>query len=199
MPDIQRVSLSVDQPIWGQFYTVFPLVLVGTLEEDGTHDLAPKHLAMPMSWQNLFGFVCSPEHATWRNAVRTGAFTVSYVHPDQAVLASLAAAPRSDEGVKPSLSAIQVSPSQVVPGVVVTGCPVQLECTLLRTVDDLGDNSLVIGRVVAAHVDPEAMRGPDHDDCEMVYDHPHLAFLYPDRFALVDLTNHFPFHVGWKR
>ena len=72
------VSLSLDEPIWERFFSVFPLVLVGTLEEGGGHDLAPKHLAMPLSWGRWFGFVCTPRHRTYQNAVRTGAFTVSY-------------------------------------------------------------------------------------------------------------------------
>ena len=70
-------SLPLDEPVWERFFTVFPLVLVGTREEDGGHDLAPKHLAMPLSWGNWFGFVCTPRHRTYQNAVRTGAFTVS--------------------------------------------------------------------------------------------------------------------------
>ena len=40
--------IAVDQPIWERFYTVAPLVLVGTLEPDGSHDLAPKHMAMQL-------------------------------------------------------------------------------------------------------------------------------------------------------
>ncbi|NNM01394.1 MAG: flavin reductase, partial [Gammaproteobacteria bacterium] len=46
----QRIDLDVGASIWERFFTVFPLVVVGTLEEDGAADLAPKHLAMPMSW-----------------------------------------------------------------------------------------------------------------------------------------------------
>ena len=70
-------SLPLDEPVWERFFTVFPLVLVGTREEDGGHDLAPKHLAMPLSWGNWFGFVCTPRHRTYENAVRMGAFTFS--------------------------------------------------------------------------------------------------------------------------
>jgi hypothetical protein len=51
------VSLSLDESIWERFFSVFPLVLVGTREEDGSHDLAPKHLAMPFSWGRWFGLV----------------------------------------------------------------------------------------------------------------------------------------------
>jgi predicted pyridoxine 5'-phosphate oxidase superfamily flavin-nucleotide-binding protein len=60
------VSLSTDAPIWDRFFRVAPLVLVGTLEEDGSPDLAPKHMAMPRGWENWFCFACSPRHATQR-------------------------------------------------------------------------------------------------------------------------------------
>ena len=59
----RAVPIPVDKPIWSRFFTVAPLVLVGTREGDG-HDLAPKHMAMPLGWDNYFCFVCSPDHAT---------------------------------------------------------------------------------------------------------------------------------------
>ena len=66
-PDQRPVPLPVDSPIWKSFFTVAPLVLVGTIESDGTtHDLAPKHMAMPLGWSNFFCFACSPRHATQR-------------------------------------------------------------------------------------------------------------------------------------
>ena len=75
------IPLPLADPIWEGVFTVAPLVLVGTREEDGRHDLAPKHMAMPLGWQNHFGFVCHPSHATQRNAERTGVFTVSFPVP----------------------------------------------------------------------------------------------------------------------
>ena len=193
------VGLSTDQPIWERFFLVAPLVVVGTIEPDGTPDLAPKHLVGPASWGNLFGFVCTPSHATYRNVVREEVFTVSYLRPGQIVQASLASAPRDTEGDKPSLAAIPTRRAEAVPGVVVEGCAIYLECRLDRIVDDLDDNSLVIGRIVAAHVDREALRDPDRDDADVLAASPVLAFLSPDHFATVRGGLHFPFHAGWKR
>jgi hypothetical protein len=51
------IPLPLNAPIWDAFFTVAPLVLVGTREDDGSHDLAPKHMALPLGWQNHFGFV----------------------------------------------------------------------------------------------------------------------------------------------
>ena len=86
------VSLNTDDPIWERFFLVAPLVMVGTVEPDGTPDLAPKHLVGPASGGSLFGFVCTPSHATYRNVVREETFTVSYLRPSQVVQASLASA-----------------------------------------------------------------------------------------------------------
>lgn len=193
------ISLPMDEPIWERFFTVFPLVLVGTQEESGDHDLAPKHMAMPMSWKNWFGFVCTPRHRTYHNVLRTGVFTVSYPRSEQVVLTSLAAAPRTDENEKPALTALPVLPAKTIDGVLVEGCDLYLECELDRMVDDLGDNSLIIGRVVAAHVDKGALRGDDREDNEIIRDKPLFAYLYPERFAIIDQSQGFPMPAGFKR
>ena len=64
------VALDTNEPIWDQFFMVMPLVLAGTKEEDGSYDLAPKHMVMPMSWDNYVGFVCTPRHGTYHNVER---------------------------------------------------------------------------------------------------------------------------------
>ena len=69
------LDLDVSQPIWDRFFWVAPLVIIGTREPDGGHDLAPKHMATPMGWRNYFGFVCTPRHRTYSNAERSGVFT----------------------------------------------------------------------------------------------------------------------------
>lgn len=193
------VDLSLDEPIWDRFFSVAPLVVVGTTEPDGSNDLAPKHLAGPASWGNLFGFVCSPAHATYRNIVREEVFTVSYLRPGQIVQASLASAPRDDEGDKPALAALLTRSAEAVPGVVLEGCAVYLECRLERIIDDLDENSMIIGRIVTARVDREALRDPDRDDADVLAASPLLAFLSPDHFATVRGGLHFPFHAGWRR
>ena len=61
------VELDAEKPIWDRCFMVAPLVLVGTRDEDGSLDLAPKHMAFPMGWQNYLGFFCSPSHLTHIN------------------------------------------------------------------------------------------------------------------------------------
>jgi len=54
------VLLDVEQPFGDRVYLVAPLVIVGTKDEEGAVDLAPKHMASPMGWRNYFSFVCTP-------------------------------------------------------------------------------------------------------------------------------------------
>ena len=108
------VELDVGQPIWDRFFWVAPLVIIGTREPDGGHDLAPKHMVTPLGWKNYFGFVCTPRHRTFGNAQRVGAFTVTYPRPDQLVATSLAASPRQGTE-KPALSVLPVFPASTVP------------------------------------------------------------------------------------
>ncbi len=122
------VELDVSQPIWEHFFSVFPLVIIGTREVDGSDDLAPKHLAMPMSWENHFGFVCTPRHNTYRNIQREKQFCVTFTRPSQAVLTSLAATPRCEDGSKPVTQALPVFPAQQVAGSFLRDGYLYLEC-----------------------------------------------------------------------
>ena len=178
---------------------VAPLTIVGTREPDGSYDLAPKHLAIPMSWEDHYGFVCTPSHATYVNTKREGSFTVSFPRPDQILLASLAAAPRCDDDHKHSLEAIPTVAATKVDGVLLEHAYLHFECELDRIIDGLGVNSLIIGRIVAASVAEDALRDADRDAQEMIAHSPMLAYLHPGRFAKIVQTNAFPYHVGFKR
>ena len=103
------VTLEPSAHLWERVFMVAPVVLVGTRDEDGSWDLAPKHMAMPMGWGARFGFICTPRHATYRNVVHEGAFTVSYPKPSQILSVTLAAALRCDDASKPLFEALPVS------------------------------------------------------------------------------------------
>jgi flavin reductase (DIM6/NTAB) family NADH-FMN oxidoreductase RutF len=193
------VRLGAEHPVWDRFFQVFPLVVVGTLEPDGSFDMAPKHMAMPMGWENRFGFVCSPSHATYVNARREGVFTVSYPRPSQVLQASLAAAPRCEGDEKPSLNLLATRPATRVEGVLLEDAYLHFECETERIVEDLGPNVLVIGRIVEALVAEDAVRGADRDDEELVFEAPLLTYVAPGRYAEVSKTLAFPFHAGWSR
>lgn len=195
----QYTSLDLRHPLWERIFMVAPLVLVGTREADGHYDLAPKHMAMPVSWENHFGFVCAPSHGTYVNAIREKQFAISYPTPEQLVLTSLMAAPRRDDGTKPNVRLLALTPAEKVAAPLVAGAALQLECRLERTVDGLGLNSLVIGRVVAARAAPAALRSAERDDADVLRETPLLAYLHPGRFAVIAESRSFPMPADMHR
>jgi flavin reductase (DIM6/NTAB) family NADH-FMN oxidoreductase RutF len=193
------VELDVRVPVWERVFMVAPLVLVGTREPDGRFDLAPKHLALPLSWQNHFGFVCTPRHSTYANALRERAFTVSYPRPAQLVHTSLAASPRCADGTKPAVAALPTRPAARVAGVLVEGASLALECELERVVDGFGENALVVGRIVAAWADPAALIGAEREPEQVLAEAPLLAYVHPGRFAEIAAAYSFPMPEGMHR
>ena len=193
------INLNLHQPIWDNFFLVAPLVVIGTREVEGGYDLAPKHMAMPIGWDNYFGFVCTPRHHTYQNVRREKAFTASFPHPDQVVLASLSAAPRCGEDVKPALTALPTVPAAVIDGVLLQDAYLHLECELERILDGFGQNSLIVGRIVAARVQEQAQRVSDQEDQDILMQSPLLAYLSPGYYTKIDQGAAFPFHIGFKR
>lgn len=195
----QIVPLSLSPPIWERVFTVAPLVIVGTVETNGEFNLAPKHLAMPLSWTNHFGFVCTPEHATYQNIKREGVFTVSYPRPNQTIIASLTASPREDDGSKPILSVLPTWPARQINGVFVRDAYLFFECELDQIVDGFDANSLVAGRIIAAYCTADSLRQSDLDDNDLLSNSPLLAYINWGRFARIEESFEFPFLSGFQR
>ena len=192
------VELDTGEPVWDRFFTVAPLVLVGTVDPDGSCDLAPKHMVTPMGWQNYFGFVCAPTHSTCSNIERSGEFTVSYPKPSQVLFSSLAASPRQD-GQKPVLEYFTTFPGQMVHAPLIEEAYLYFECRHFKSVDGFGPNCLITGEIVAAYAEPEFLRSSEIDDQELVHDSPLFAYLSPGRFAAIERSNAFPFPANMKK
>lgn len=192
-------EVHVDDDLWDRVHLPSALTVVGTVDRNGSPNLATKHMAMPVSWGPWFGFVCDPSHQTWQNATATGSFTVSYLAPEQALTATMASAPRNQQDDKPTLATIETRPASKLDGVYVDGCRMALECVLERVVDGLGGNGLLIGKVVAAHVDAEALRSAETDDAESIYTSPLLVYVHPHRFGVLQHTDALPLHAGFRR
>jgi flavin reductase (DIM6/NTAB) family NADH-FMN oxidoreductase RutF len=197
--DVKLVPLATDRPIWDRFFSVAPLVIVGTKEANGGYNLAPKHLAMPLGWENYYCFVCSPRHTTYHNIRREEIFTVSYPRPSDVLKASLAAAPRCEDSSKPSLLVLPTFPARTLDLVFVKGCYLYLECRLHRILDGFGPNSLIIGSVVAASAVEDALREEERDEADQLFQHPLLAYVSPGRLAEIRQTMAFPFPKGHSR
>ena len=193
------IEIDTDTPIWDRFFTVAPLVLIGTTDPDGALDLAPKHMVTPMGWQNYFGFVCSPTHSTCINIQRTGEFTVSYPKPSQVLYSSLAASPRRAVGDKPVIHCFSTFAAKKIQGEFIKEAYVYFECKHFKTVDGFGPNCLITGEIVAAYVDREELRTSEVDDQELIHSAPLFAYLAPGRFAAIDRSIAFPFPADMKK
>ena len=195
----ELVSLDLSLPIWSRFFFVAPLIVVGTKEADGNYDLAPKNMAMPLGWENYFGFVCTPRHRTYQNIRREQSFSVSFPRPEQVILTSLGAAPRCEDDSKPALAVLPTFPTSIIDSIFLQDAYLFLECKLERIVDGFGENSLIAGQIVAAYVQPEALRVSDQDDRDLLLQAPLLAYLSPGRYAKIEQSFSFPFHRGFQQ
>jgi len=193
------VEIDTSVPVWDQFFTVAPLVLIGSTDEDGALDLAPKHMVTPMGWQNYFGFVCTPRHSTCGNVDRTGVFTVSYPKPSQVLMTSLAASPRLKMGSKPVIDYFDTFPAKKVDGAFIEDAYLFFECRHHKTIDGFGENCLITGEIIAAYAEEDFLRHAEADDQETIHGAPLFAYLSPGRFATIDSSNAFPFPESMKK
>lgn len=193
------LTLDTSIPIWDQFYTVAPLVVIGT-KESNSYDLAPKHMATPLGKSNYFGFVCTPKHNTYQNILKKKVFTVSFPRPDQVVLVSLAASPRCGEGdsSKTIVKGLPTFHSKKIDALFVENSYLYLECELLKIVDGFGDYSLIAGKITGAYIESDSLKISEGDDQKMIYEVPMLAYLQHGRFARIQDTYAFPFPEGFQ-
>lgn len=193
------ISLNPDKNIWDQFYTIHSLVIVGSVEDNGEYNMAPKHMAMPLGFDNYFSFIGTPRKSTYHNVKREGVFTVSYPRPSQLILTSLAASPREEDHSKPIISKLPIERAKVIDGIFLEDSYLQLECELVDILGSFGEWELMVGEIVAAYADEQSLRSGDVDDEELVYNAPLLGYLYPDRFTVIEESQSFPFPKNFKR
>ena len=195
------IKISVDEEMWNRIYTVHSLVIIGSKEPDGSFNMAPKHMAMPMGFSKYFGFIGTPRKSTYRNVEREKVFTVSFPRPDQVVISSLSASRREKDDSKPILKKIPMTDATEIEGKFLENSYFNLECKLSQFLGKFGEWELVIGEVVAAYVNEDAIRreSKNFDGAQLVYDSPLLAYLHPDRFSKIRKSNAFPFPEDFKR
>ena len=194
------ISLDVKETIWEHFYTVAPLVVIGSKEGDG-FDLAPKHMATPLGFSDFFGFVCTPRHKTYQNIRKQQRFSVSFVKPDQVLLSSLAAMPRCavKDFTKEITNEIPTVAGTKGESIFVKDSYVMLDCILHKIIDGFDDYSLISGRIVGALVHKDYKVVSDEGHQKQIYDHPLLAYIAQGRFASIKETLSYPFPKDFQR
>jgi flavin reductase (DIM6/NTAB) family NADH-FMN oxidoreductase RutF len=155
----KKVDLPLSIAEWRPAPLVGQVVLVTTVNKDGTTNIAPKCWAsMVASTPPTLAFNCNLEHLTAQNILRTREFVVNV--PGAEMASAVWATghlphPRPVEaaGFTP-LEAIKVKPPRAAE------CRVHLECRLDRHLK-FGKEVLLIGRIVAASADSTVTTAKD--------------------------------------
>jgi len=194
------VSLNTEIPIWDRIFTVAPLIVIGTKEQEG-YDLAPKHMATPLGFDNYFGFVCTPRHGTYQNVKKTGEFTVSFPKPDQVTTTSLSASPRTEALTKSQqiVESLPLIKAASMDAPLIKDAYLYLECELFKIIDGFGENSIITGKIKEAYVHNDYLRVSEKDEQEQLNNNPLLAYISNGRFAKIKETYNFPFPKDFKR
>lgn len=194
------ISLNVKECIWEDFYTVAPLVVIGSKEND-VYDLSPKHMVTPIGFSNYLGFVCTPRHKTYHNIKKEKKFTVSFVKPNQILLASLAAIPRCEDNrySKEIVKKIPTIPTTNNDNIFIADSYVLLDCTLHKIIDGFDDYSIITGLIDAAFVHKDFKIFDEDSQQKNIYDNPLLAYIAQGRFASIKETFSFPYPKDFQR
>lgn len=142
-----------------------PIAWVGSIDANGTHNLAPHSYFTMVSAVPpvvLFSSIQAPSAAgalkdTAANAASTGDFTISLVSWDQHTGANQTSAdlpPQTSEFDDAGLTPL---PSQLVRSPGVAGAPAMMECRLRHT-EQLGDATVVFGDVVLFRFNDDTLR-----------------------------------------
>jgi flavin reductase (DIM6/NTAB) family NADH-FMN oxidoreductase RutF len=154
-----KVRLSPDKRTWRPSPLVGQIVLVTSVNEDGTSNVAPKSwVSMMAAGPSLLALGCNRGHWTARNILRTGEFVINVPGAELADTvwrSHLLPHPRTvqDAGLTP-VPAVKVAPP------LIEECKAHLECVL---VDHLafGEELIILARIVAVSVDRAASDGAD--------------------------------------
>jgi len=158
-PPRRKVALPLSISEWRPAPIVGQVVLITTLNEDGTTNVAPKCWAALVASDPLhLAFNCNREHWTSRNVLRSREFVVNV--PGAELVEKVwnvgrLPHPRSVESAGfTALPASRVAPPRLAE------CRAHLECTLVRHLD-FGDEVWLLGRVLAASADEEVANATD--------------------------------------
>ena len=194
------ISLDVKESIWEHFYTVAPLVVIGTKENQG-FDLAPKHMATPLGFSDFFGFVCTPRHNTYHNIKKNQRFSVSFVKPSLIFEPSFNTMPRCavkdfPEEITNQIPTVTNHDGEVI---FVRDSYVMLDCSAYKIIDGFDDYSLITGKINYAKVHKDYKIVSDEGHQKQIYDNPLLAYIAQGRFASIKETLSYPYPKDFQR
>jgi len=141
-------------------YIVRPIVLITSMNRDGTPNAAVKTNFMVISSMKSYAFCCSPEHHTYQNIMETREFVVNIPTEDiigrvlKAAVITVKPCPTGVNEVK--AAGLTQIPSDKVRPPRVKECVAHYECLL-----DWCKEGLIVGKVVAVSVDKSLIAKTD--------------------------------------
>ncbi|WP_237153761.1 flavin reductase family protein [Oryzibacter oryziterrae] len=137
-----------------------PIGWISTVSAEGIANLAPYSFFNALGTHpHVVGFSAGPNKDSQRNAEATGCFTVNLVTADLSAAMNETSAPVSPEVDEFGLAGLTAVAGTAVACPRVGEAKAALECVYLQTVPIVGrdggvpDNFLVLGEVVAIHID----------------------------------------------
>jgi len=193
----RRIGSKVRLPLDGfgrQFFRSANLVLVTTLASSGVPNVAPKTQVMPVGRKGYWAFACCDRHHTYQNVIQQGEFVINFPGPELIEQVSQAARefpPGTDEISEAGLTAMG---SQEVRVPSIAECRVHLECKRYQVIDGYGEESLIVGEVVAVTVDEELVDA----GAELLEEYPLLVYVYPGHYTGIEHVKRFRFPRNYK-
>jgi len=130
-------------------------VLITTCDAQGRPDVAAFSFFMPVSFEPKYvAFAVAPTRHTFSNLREVREFVVNVPTADMLKEVWVCGTISGRDADKFKLTGLTPIPSKAVKPPRIKECPVQLECKVER-MEELGDHYLVVGRVVAEHVETE--------------------------------------------
>lgn len=175
----EKISLSLDKRQWHPSPLLGQVVLVTTVNQDGTSNLAPKSWISMMAFEPpILALGCNYQHQTARNILRQSEFVVNIpgVELSEVVWRSHELPhPRPVDAV--SLTPI---PALIVKPVRIMECKAHLECIHDHHIS-YGEEIIILGEIVAASLDRAAQTSPDPYEYLQLF-----AYLEEKRFGVIE-------------
>lgn len=155
----RKVEIDPDKRKWDPCPILGQLILVTTMNRDGTSNVAPKNWISYMAFDpSLIALGCNIKHWTAKNILQSAEFVINIPGADlvdKVWEAGYLDHPRPVEslGLTP-IASLKVRPPRI------EECKAHLECVLDKHLA-YGDEVIMLGRIVAASIDQEALEARD--------------------------------------
>lgn len=146
------VPLPLDKHDWHPSPMPGQVVLVTTVDADGTLDIAAKSWVSMAAFSGpIIGFGCNESHQTSRNIAATGEFVINI--PDTRLAPTVWGTLAAHGAERVARSGLTFRPAAVVGVPLVADCVAHLECRQSHTVRFDGGEVFIFGTIVAAGID----------------------------------------------